>query len=215
MSLDQDIGTLKKVNNFYWPEKDIDCQAVVFNTTKDIDKAMKYVKDTKCVIQAGGNCGVWPKYLAGKFDNVYTFEPDATNFHCLCLNVTEPNVYKFQAALGIQGGQINLEGDVKNCGAHFVSPNERGAAIPMVRLDDLNLSPDLVILDIEGYELNALKGAILTLIRHKPVLQLENKGLSDKYGTTAEDLERFLEAQDFEIVDKVHRDIIACHKSLL
>lgn len=42
------------------------------------------------------------------------------------------------------------------------------------RLDDLNLDPFLIKLDVEGYELSALKGGALTIKSHEPVLLIEH-----------------------------------------
>jgi hypothetical protein len=44
----------------------------------------------------------------------------------------------------------------------------------IVPLDDLNLQPCFIKLDIQGYELKALKGAQRTLRRHEPVLLIES-----------------------------------------
>ena len=51
-----------------------------------------------------------------------------------------------------------------------------------IKIDDLNLKPDVVKLDIEGYEFNALLGARKTIKRFKPVIYIENPSLSiDKF----------------------------------
>jgi FkbM family methyltransferase len=44
------------------------------------------------------------------------------------------------------------------------------------RLDDLNLAPFFIKLDIQGYELRALKGGEKTLVTHEPVLLIESPG---------------------------------------
>jgi hypothetical protein len=46
--------------------------------------------------------------------------------------------------------------------------------IPTIRIDDLNLTDcNLMQLDVEGYELNALLGAAKTIDKFKPVLCVE------------------------------------------
>lgn len=42
-----------------------------------------------------------------------------------------------------------------------------------IKIDDLNLKPDLIKLDIEGYEFNALLGARKTIKKFKPVIYIE------------------------------------------
>src|SRR5690242_8826641 len=56
-------------------------------------------------VQAGGNLGLFPKFLAHHFAHVYTFEPSADLFPLLCRNAPETNISRFQAALSdIHGG---------------------------------------------------------------------------------------------------------------
>jgi hypothetical protein len=60
--------------------------------------------------------------------------------------------------------------------------------IPTIIIDDLNLPGcDLIQLDIEGYELNALLGAVKTIKKYKPVLCVEfcEKWLN-RYDATSE-----------------------------
>lgn len=44
---------------------------------------------------------------------------------------------------------------------------------PVVRLDDLDLAPSFVKIDVQGHELAVLKGLEQTLIRHSPALLIE------------------------------------------
>ena len=105
------------------------------------------------------SCGVWPAWLADHFETVYTFEPDRENFRCLVQNVPD-NVVCFQSALGYQRKLIDLHRDPVNCGAYFV---EKEGTIPTLRIDDLELPAcDLIVLDVEGMEADALQGAMLT-----------------------------------------------------
>src|SRR3954463_5592306 len=69
-----------------WPADDRDCAAVVFDTAPDLVRAMEACKGFDLCIQAGGNCGTWPRYLAERFGAVYTFEPDPANFTALAFN---------------------------------------------------------------------------------------------------------------------------------
>jgi FkbM family methyltransferase len=45
--------------------------------------------------------------------------------------------------------------------------------VPVVPIDDLGLAPDLVKIDVEGFELQVLRGMIATIERCKPVFMIE------------------------------------------
>jgi FkbM family methyltransferase len=195
-----------------WPATDTECAEVVFDTAVDLELALPHVKDRSICVQAGGNCGVWPRWLADRFAIVFTFEPDHLNFTALAANTHDkPNVIRMQAALGHTPRLIGLAREAGNCGAHFVS----GAGIvPTVRIDDLALpSCGLVCLDIEGAEIDALKGATKTIAAHRPVIVIEDKGLSERFGHRKGDAERWLAgAFGYEVIARPHRDVVlACH----
>jgi FkbM family methyltransferase len=196
----------RKINGFYWPEQDIACSAMVWKQADAIDAVLKYCKDFKLVVQAGGNCGVWPSILSKKFGVVYTFEPDAENFRYLVKNCPEHNIVKFQAALGRLHGMSGMKGSRKNCGEYWM---EGQGMVPVLKIDDFIFpSLDLMCLDIEGFEVHALNGAIEHIKRYKPVILAENKGKSWKYGFEEDDIDRFLEPFGYEMIEQIHSDKI-------
>ena len=202
---------MKLINGFYWPDHDKYCHPVVPNQLSDLDYALKYTKDTKTCVQAGGNVGVWPKKLSTIYDTVYTFEPDPENFNCLCRNCPEHNIVKFNAGLSNAHEMITVKSPNKaeelNCGAYQVF---KGGVIPTFKIDDLNLkSCDLICLDIEGYELFALQGAMYTIEKFKPVIALEQKKLPIMYQENPEAASEYLiKGHNYEVVERIHRDII-------
>lgn len=197
---------MKQVRGFSWPDDDIDCAAVVFDRLGDLGLAMRECRDTRVVVQAGGNAGVWPKYLASHFEQVYTFEPEPDNFACLVLNCPEQNIHAYHAALGRTGtGGVSLsyEHGRRNLGAVFVSGP---GPIPLMRLDDFPFEAlDLIQLDVEGYETEILAGAVATLARHRPVLMVEDKGLSKIVGVPQGWSDTF---PGYRVAARVERDVI-------
>ena len=195
------------MNGFRWPTRDTECRKAVFSETAKLDKALGYVATRQVCVQAGGNCGVFPKHLSPLFRVVYTFEPHPENFHCLAHNVPESNVVKIQAALGEQHGMIHLElteREKTNYGAFYMRD---GGDIPVLLVDDLHLDAcDLLVLDIEGAELQALRGAAHTIRKFRPVILLEEKGLSSRYGERP--VERWCSQQGYRVVERMLRDII-------
>jgi FkbM family methyltransferase len=137
------------------------------------DLYREYVKDWSVVVQAGGNQGMYPCLFSQMFETVYTFEPDPLNFHCLVQNCQAPNIIKMQAALGDVHKMIGMRScSDSNFGMHKVTAV---GTIPQLRIDDLDLpSCGLIQLDIEGYEIFALRGAEETIKKFHPVIAVEN-----------------------------------------
>lgn len=206
---------MKEINGFYWPETDTDCHPVVPNQLEDVNYALKYTKETKVCVQAGGNVGVWPKHLSTIFDVVYTFEPNPENFNCLSRNCPEHNIVKFNAGLSNHHEMVTVKSPNReldhNCGAYQV---HEGGYIPTLRIDDLNLPHcDLIYLDIEGYEYFAIQGALDTIQKYKPVIALEDKELPKMYGMKVGQTAEYLcKEHGYEVVERIHRDIILCSR---
>ncbi len=156
-----------------------------------IDAAMPFVKQRRWCVQAGGNLGVWPRMLVEDygFEYVYTFEPDAANFECLRAN-TRPvlaHVEQFNCGLGASPATVPWSrASEHKPGWHKVAPDNCAAkyvsgTVEITTIDGLELEPgecDFLALDIEGYELEALKGAEATVARCRPVILIEDMGKS-------------------------------------
>lgn len=190
-----------------WPAGDVDAAPALFETIRDLEIVYPYCKGFDIAVQAGGNCGLWPRAMAAKFKTIFTFEPDPTNFRCLCANASQENVIKFNAALGDEHEMIGLHRRERNIGAHFV---QGAGPIPTLLIDDLALPAcDLIYLDVEGRESHALRGAIQTICRARPVIVIEDKGMSKKYGIAQGHAERWLiDVHNYRVAARPHRDII-------
>lgn len=174
-----------------WPDADVECRAVVFGEYVSLRMAYSFLKGTRTAIQAGGNMGAFPWKMAQKFASVITAEPDPECFRCLDLNVMEPNVTKLNAAFGEQPGKVSMSyPQANNLGAQFVVP---GGDIESITIDSLGVMDcDMIYLDVEGAELSALKGAEETIRMSKPLIVVEDKGLSSRFGTEKGDIGKWL-----------------------
>jgi FkbM family methyltransferase len=164
------------------------------------------------VIQAGGNAGLYPKQYSRLFKSVITLEPDYRNFTCLCHNVPEENVTKYQAALGDVESLIELETNPRwnetNTGALKI----KGAGtIKQITIDSLNACPDLIHLDIEGFETFALLGAQTTINKCRPIIVLETNGSGDEYGWPQEKIDDLLRSWGYDIHVKWDHDTVYKH----
>lgn len=171
-----------------------------------------HCKQHTLVIQAGGNAGYYPKQYAKIFDRVVTFEPDHRNFFCLCYNVPEQNVFKFRACLGSNAESLALEMNVShpaNLGGLRIAGQ---GMIPQIRIDALDLDPDLIHLDIEGYEGHALLGAKETIERSHPMIVLEINGFGDAYGWPEQKIKEILSDWHYTEYHTFENDRVFVHK---
>lgn len=159
---------------------------------------LQHVKHRGVVVQAGGACGMYPRLFSHLFERVYTFEPDPLSFHCLVNNCQSDNVVKINAALGETNKLIELDRSNKdNVGMHKIKEGVKGM-IPMFTIDNLDLDRcDLIQLDVEGYEIGILTGAMLTIARHRPVISCENG---------SHEIRGLLEPLGYKEVGKTHAD---------
>lgn len=193
-------------DGFWWPDQDVHCHQVIPNQVKDIEIALRYVQDPRVCIQAGGNVGIWPKYLSNIFEYTFTFEPDKENFECLEKNLDGiTNIAYYNKALGNENSKGRLVGKKDNCGAYQV---EEGEDFEITTIDSMDVVPDLIYLDIEGFEYFAIQGGINTIQNFRPVIAVEDKGLSEKYGIKKGAVEELLTPLGYEIVERVHRDVV-------
>lgn len=191
---------------FWWPDQDIHCRAVVLDEVDKLREVSALCVGKQVAVQAGGNVGVFPRWLAQVFGAVYTFEPDQENFECLCKNVPERNVFKFPAALAAQHRGVDLARQADNVGAHQV---DGLGPIPTLRIDDLCLSAcDLIYLDIEGCEWLALLGGAETINAYRPVIAFEDKGLSVKYGAAKGHIELDLAKIGYRVHSRPGNDVV-------
>ncbi|UCF78879.1 MAG: FkbM family methyltransferase [Candidatus Eiseniibacteriota bacterium] len=172
------------------------------HTIKTLDEEiLPWVSSRKVCVQAGGAAGEWPHKLAQEFEQVYTFEPNPALFHCLCHNCPDLNVVKLNAALGNERELIHVDNPEKgwNYGSYYV---HKGGNIPTFKIDDLALQAcDLIMLDIEGYELQALYGAEETIKAYKPIIVVEaHADQYERHGDSLNELQKWLEAKKYHKV---------------
>lgn len=142
-----------------------------------------FVVPDAVVIDAGANIGALTVPLArkaGPRGRVLAFEPQRLVFQMLCANLALNELFNVDArqlVLGAHPGSMPIADIspvvIENFGG--VEAGEGSVAVPMTTIDALQLSRcDLIKGDVEGMELELLRGAALTIERLRPVLYLEN-----------------------------------------
>lgn len=148
------------------------------------------------VLDIGANLGAYAIPLAQKIasagGSVYAYEPQRVIYYQLCGNIflnRLDNIYAFNCAVGSEANKIDIPDlnyiDTQNIGGFTL--NEAGKLnnpqiqsiggsnlVDLITLDELRLpkAPNLIKIDVEGFELEVLKGAknLLTKSGFPPML---------------------------------------------
>ena len=140
------------------------------------------------VVDAGAHIGVHTvgfAELVGPSGQVFAFEPQRALYHLLCGNLAlngYSRVSAFQAGLASTARSITVA-------ATEVSESLDGASgaqtqareqVPTAPLDSFGLVQcHFIKVDVDGMELDVLKGATETLVKHHPVLYVANNQRSN------------------------------------
>lgn len=183
-----------------------------FRDLATLERTLAITPGRIACIQAGASLGVFPKYLAGHFKTVYAFEPSLDVLPLLHVNVPETHVLKFPAALGCDRHLIRTSqtrrGSKVGLVAHEGITHVAGpGVVPTLAIDDLALPQcDLIVLDLEGYELPALRGAVLTLTRCRPTVMVEINENAAHYGYSENDVRVLLLEAGYRFVFREFSD---------
>lgn len=186
---------------------------------REISSNLKRVTSTfDTVVQAGGHQGLYPRCLSNIFQEVYTFEPHPNNFACLSANCNKDNIHKFNSALGKQVGTILLE-EVGTSGQHRIWDEtinrpiypihvKQRIPVPVTTIDSLELkSCSLILLDVEGHELEVLMGAASTIDQYHPGIIVERSFFDS---VTAE-VDQWLTSNNYQLVHRTEMDRYYIH----
>jgi FkbM family methyltransferase len=146
-------------------------------------------------IDIGAHVGLWSRVLAKHFRWVHAFEPLKAHLNCLQANVadTSGNVLIYgNIALGSMMHAHSLIEVKENSGntrlATIREAVTEGSGITVYRFDDLWEADiydpiDFMKIDVEGYELEVVRGAEQAIKRNKPVMVVEQKkGNAERFG---------------------------------
>lgn len=133
----------------------------------------KHVRKNDVILDIGANIGFYAKILAdlaGPNGKVHCFEPDKTNFKYLENNCGKlPNVILNNKAIGPKTEKINIYISKSiNVDHRTYKPEEyeQELEIEAISIDDYlrsNTKVDLIKMDIQGFEMQAIKGMLLIL----------------------------------------------------
>ena len=165
---------MKRVGGYWWPDYDRKSDGVLAALNrglKAIDLVCDLCTDFSACVQAGAHVGVWAIALAKRFEKVYAFEPDRE-----CYLAAKRNTDGVDRIELVNAGLLDFAGEY-GLEIHEASSESRivdGTGITVTTIDALQLeSCGAIMLDVEGCEEQALKGAAETIKAFRPVVLTE------------------------------------------
>jgi FkbM family methyltransferase len=178
---DQEIDDRKKINikmfERAYPElREHEISTLHFhNGLKLVPDSVRKNIEKKTCIDAGAFTGdsalVFSKFY--NFTKIYAFEPLPENYKILKENIVKYKLNNVEAVASGLGAETTVSRIEKNGSASSITEGD-GQEVSLTTIDDLRkrecLEIGLIKMDIEGYELKAIKGTLETIREQRPVL---------------------------------------------
>jgi FkbM family methyltransferase len=205
------VWVLPKADTYFRPILEQDPRGFEID---HLESALSHCKNFRTAVDGGAHVGTWTRQMSTRFSRVLAFEPARDTFDCLRQNLAGyGNVSIYPNALGptrCVGSVIDDPVRQGNTGARHLLLSGEGGDIEVLPLDYFRLTDlDFLKLDLEGYELFALKGAVETLDRCKPVVLIECKKFKPpRYGNSHEAAADYILTLGYREVARVRNDRI-------
>lgn len=170
-------------------------------------------REVRCAWDIGANVGFWSLFFAGwkpEIEMVVCFEPDVSNFEILSVNKDRNKIDSMllrRIALSDHQGEATFYGDAVTGATGSLQQNAdfigrwygRSRTPSTVPLSTIDLEvaggtpvPDFMKIDVEGHELEVLRGGVNTLRNHHPTIVVEVSQYHHEVGVLLRDLGYFL-----------------------
>ena len=145
-----------------------------------------FAEDGGACLDIGANIGMTSLLMSDLFQEVYSFEPAPSTFKILQKNIDAnklKNINAFNFGLGDRAFASEIQYSDGNRSGGFITDKSEGTKVNKTEqvkiekgdrlLKDVNCHPSFIKIDVEGYELNALRGLNETIKKNQPVVMVE------------------------------------------
>lgn len=206
MKMMTEMGKIVEARGFKWCVRDgyrhipsqMQYEQYTIQWIKDIleDSSFKH----RLFVDIGGNEGLYPVMFSNRFDKIITFEPHPMNLDIMKLNLymnDVNNVEIVEKAVWSSEVEMKLHQTIENDLVGGVTLLDlpdicEPITVKTITLDSMNLEPDLIKIDIEGGEVEALKGMKNTLTKYHPHIYIELHPLEKHITTITDEVTKFM-----------------------
>ncbi len=176
---------------------------------------LEHIKEGDRVIDAGAWIGGHTMAYAKKVGitgHVYSFEPNPLAFDCLVRNVfnAKCGIHCFLTALGDEGRRVSFSGKIGWLDSAYIGEDQKVGEADMKMLDDYQITPNFIKIDVEGCELKVLRGAAKTIEKYRPKMVIEiNRPALERQRDTREQVFDWLHEHDYtyQSIDNYMADV--------
>ncbi len=138
------------------------------------------------VADIGANIGLTAILFSKIANNIYAFEPSPSTYRILSENLVRnriANVHAYNLGLGQKQEKLTITFASNNRSGGYVSDKirpESGHVTEVIQIETIDrlflaegISPSFIKIDVEGFEMNVIKGAARFLEHYRPTIVLE------------------------------------------
>jgi len=203
------VFIMKYENNLYWPDDETHLTEFGLEYQKDIrDEAIKLCSSRILAVDVGAHVGIATLHFTTQFRNTLSFEPIPETFACLRKNINasgDDGIIAVNAPLSDCNHAVEFTYNIGNTG--YTVPRSALSGQQTLFLDQFHLHPNLIKVDVEGFEPYVIRGARETIARCSPVMLIEVKGVGTASTNPREPLD-LLEGMGYTIRKQINHDFI-------
>lgn len=149
------------------------------------------IKPLDCVLDCGAAEGAYSLQIASRCKKVYAIEPNSHFVNAMKKTFQNiPNIEILPIGVGDKKGQLKLSND----GIMSQINSNDGVVVEVDSVDNLfyhkNIKVDLIKADLEGFEVNMLQGAEMTIKKWQPRLSITTYHFRDDFQKTYDYLKK-------------------------
>ena len=163
-------------------------------------------KKFSLILDIGAWCGTWSVAMQKYADQIYCYEPNKIHFECLIKNLkTFQHIKLHNHAVGNRDGKIKLTSETATQNTRVLL--EEGETV-ILKLDSMDIhNPDMLKIDVEGLEMEVLKGGH-KLLENIEFVMIELNNNSKKYGSSNKLIQKHMKNLGFKELIKTWPDIV-------